>query len=344
MEYVRVCDAYGTGFFYIPGTETCLKINGYVEYQLVQNPSNLGIGTVVRGGSEQFAARVDDWLDSFGGGAGFEYGLGEGAGGLLGRGGAIYNQFVYGDANVAGGNAKSSGWAANGIDGTTMVGLTFAEFDGSTGVGTGTVGFGVVGSTSMDYLGGMAEFGYGRSYASADEPGKPVFVWRGSLYYEGLNYDSQGSADLTFDDIPYGGYFQTYDYDSDDMYAGFKATGEWYVMPAERLTLKVTGYVKFAYHWGNADFNQTTGIGGGSQIVQDFSYENDGFVLGGGLALNADYAISPTWTIGAGYQFDLLPDVTAAYAPENPNEQPISFAGETVMRHTFTIRASASFN
>ena len=28
MEYVRVCDAYGTGFFYIPGTETCLKIGG----------------------------------------------------------------------------------------------------------------------------------------------------------------------------------------------------------------------------------------------------------------------------------------------------------------------------
>ena len=26
MEYVRVCDAFGTGFFYIPGTETCLKL------------------------------------------------------------------------------------------------------------------------------------------------------------------------------------------------------------------------------------------------------------------------------------------------------------------------------
>ncbi|MBZ9657135.1 porin [Phyllobacterium lublinensis] len=32
VEYVRVCDAYGTGFFYIPGTETCLKIDGYVRY------------------------------------------------------------------------------------------------------------------------------------------------------------------------------------------------------------------------------------------------------------------------------------------------------------------------
>ncbi|PRD55103.1 porin [Phyllobacterium myrsinacearum] len=32
VEYVRVCDAYGKGFFYIPGTETCLKIGGYLRY------------------------------------------------------------------------------------------------------------------------------------------------------------------------------------------------------------------------------------------------------------------------------------------------------------------------
>ncbi|MEJ1158557.1 porin [Prosthecomicrobium sp. N25] len=31
VDYVKVCDAYGTGFFYIPGTETCLKIDGYVR-------------------------------------------------------------------------------------------------------------------------------------------------------------------------------------------------------------------------------------------------------------------------------------------------------------------------
>ena len=34
VEYVRVCDAYGTGFFYIPGTETCIKIGGYVRYEI----------------------------------------------------------------------------------------------------------------------------------------------------------------------------------------------------------------------------------------------------------------------------------------------------------------------
>ena len=34
MEYVRVCDAYGTGYFYIPGTETCLRIGGKVRFDV----------------------------------------------------------------------------------------------------------------------------------------------------------------------------------------------------------------------------------------------------------------------------------------------------------------------
>ncbi|QBK30220.1 porin [Roseitalea porphyridii] len=34
VEYVRVCDAAGEGYFYIPGSETCLKIGGYVRYQI----------------------------------------------------------------------------------------------------------------------------------------------------------------------------------------------------------------------------------------------------------------------------------------------------------------------
>jgi hypothetical protein len=33
IDYVRVCDAFGTGFFYIPGTETCLKIGGGVRVE-----------------------------------------------------------------------------------------------------------------------------------------------------------------------------------------------------------------------------------------------------------------------------------------------------------------------
>lgn len=34
VEYVKVCDAYGAGFFYIPGTDTCIQFSGYVWAQL----------------------------------------------------------------------------------------------------------------------------------------------------------------------------------------------------------------------------------------------------------------------------------------------------------------------
>jgi len=34
MEYVRVCDTYGVGFYYIPGTETCIKVSGYIRYDI----------------------------------------------------------------------------------------------------------------------------------------------------------------------------------------------------------------------------------------------------------------------------------------------------------------------
>jgi hypothetical protein len=34
VDYVRVCDVYGKGFYYIPGTDTCLSIGGYVRFQV----------------------------------------------------------------------------------------------------------------------------------------------------------------------------------------------------------------------------------------------------------------------------------------------------------------------
>ncbi|UUP18982.1 porin [Nitratireductor thuwali] len=49
MEYVRVCDVYGAGFFYIPGTETCLKIGGYVRYQIDWSEDDDGWRKLARG-------------------------------------------------------------------------------------------------------------------------------------------------------------------------------------------------------------------------------------------------------------------------------------------------------
>lgn len=38
IEYVRICDAFGSGFFYIPGTDTCLRVGGYIRGDLVDGP------------------------------------------------------------------------------------------------------------------------------------------------------------------------------------------------------------------------------------------------------------------------------------------------------------------
>ncbi|CAH2397014.1 Porin (modular protein) [Mesorhizobium ventifaucium] len=33
-EYVKVCDVYGSGYFHIPDTETCVRIGGYIRYDV----------------------------------------------------------------------------------------------------------------------------------------------------------------------------------------------------------------------------------------------------------------------------------------------------------------------
>jgi porin-like protein len=37
VEYVKVCSVYGVGFYYIPGTDTCLKVGGYVRMDIGLN-------------------------------------------------------------------------------------------------------------------------------------------------------------------------------------------------------------------------------------------------------------------------------------------------------------------
>src|SRR5690348_15574103 len=37
VEYVRVCSLYGAGFWYIPGTDTCIKIGGYLRVDTTFN-------------------------------------------------------------------------------------------------------------------------------------------------------------------------------------------------------------------------------------------------------------------------------------------------------------------
>jgi hypothetical protein len=63
VEYVRVCSLYGAGFFFIPGTDTCIKLGGYMRIDTTFNggiydqpawSGDLGVGNRYR---DNFASR-----------------------------------------------------------------------------------------------------------------------------------------------------------------------------------------------------------------------------------------------------------------------------------------------
>jgi hypothetical protein len=58
VEYVRVCSLYGAGFFYMPGTDTCLQTNQVVENQFAIARLNTRAAT----GNAMAASLVAPWL------------------------------------------------------------------------------------------------------------------------------------------------------------------------------------------------------------------------------------------------------------------------------------------
>jgi hypothetical protein len=42
VEYVRICSLYGAGFFYMPGTDTCIKLGGYVRADVTLGAGDYG--------------------------------------------------------------------------------------------------------------------------------------------------------------------------------------------------------------------------------------------------------------------------------------------------------------
>ena len=51
VEYVRVCSLYGAGFYFIPGTDTCIKLSGYVRVDMGINTNNVFTGNYSAPGS-----------------------------------------------------------------------------------------------------------------------------------------------------------------------------------------------------------------------------------------------------------------------------------------------------
>ena len=40
VQYVKICSLYGAGFYYIPGTDTCIKLGGFTQIDVNFNAAN----------------------------------------------------------------------------------------------------------------------------------------------------------------------------------------------------------------------------------------------------------------------------------------------------------------
>src|SRR4051794_32298708 len=63
VEYVRICSLYGAGFYYIPGTDTCIKLGGYLRVETALNTNSVfngqysGVGGAHNRYSNYYTAR-----------------------------------------------------------------------------------------------------------------------------------------------------------------------------------------------------------------------------------------------------------------------------------------------
>ncbi len=52
VQYVKICSLYGAGFFYIPGTDTCIKLGGFLRYEWMAHAAG-SFGQYLNGANAQ---------------------------------------------------------------------------------------------------------------------------------------------------------------------------------------------------------------------------------------------------------------------------------------------------
>jgi hypothetical protein len=269
MEYVKVCDAYGTGFFYIPGTETCLKVGGQLRYE--KRFSKTGDKSVDYDNHSRIRLDVEAKNDS--------------------EWGTVYSWMrIQGDQVNNGTDAAGSGATDNlkwyyyfGIGG-----LEFGNYDSQWQKFFGYGGFTDDGGLyysndsfpdSRQYVSYTAEFGSVKAYVSLDNDADEFYaVTRdasGKIIYRGEdhhNYDLDGSVSKPDRGNRY----------MPDVEAGASAVfGDWQVAGGagydesdESVALKglIAGNfgmfgVRFMPQWSNSDQNIFFNYDGFSAIV-----------------------------------------------------------------------------
>jgi hypothetical protein len=61
VQYVKICSLYGAGFYYIPGTDMCVKLGGFVRNETGFNAAG-SFATYVNGTQAAFDRGTDQWM------------------------------------------------------------------------------------------------------------------------------------------------------------------------------------------------------------------------------------------------------------------------------------------
>jgi len=269
VDYVKVCDAYGAGFFYIPGTETCLRIKGRVRAGLTYTNNGGDLNTA----TDKLVQRTDAKV-------GFDARTASDLG--------MIRSYFEIETNSTNGITLSQAFIQVGY---VTVGRQdeVADGDGLYGINDSTWGPGDYTATGasvlVDNLGGGFYVGAG-VYSNTDSVVRPT-VWQsgeqaglqGSAIV-GINGQSWGSFDVS-------GVYRTFDHDENDIY-GVKATANLKLIDK----LKLRAWAAYT-DGGNNGTNLTNLAGFKASNITD-------------LALAASYQVTDPMAVYAGVRYQIV--------------------------------------
>ena len=269
VEYVRVCETFGTGYFFIPGTETCIRISGDVRIDYAYDDFDVPVLEPAPAG-----LALDD-----------------GDGRWRTRGRVEVSTATETDLGNVTSFTRLQGTSASGVAGTVLVDQAIIGIGGFSG-GFGdnywsrNIGFGLVG--------GITDGLYGYNNANFVE-----------YTFEASGFAITAGAEVARPENVFG--FRDPEEDV-ALYAGVNYGGSWgnvgatlYYDLAEDNTigqLNGVGNGGFAYNIG-AQIKPIEGLN-----LEAFFLGGEGFYVFNAGGFGADYA----WGVGAGYTFsDVTP-------------------------------------
>jgi len=269
VDYVKVCDAYGAGFFYIPGTETCLRVKGRVRAgitytnnggDLNDNNDNVQMRADAYVGFDARTASDIGTVRSY-----FEVAIDDSTRDILATQAFIQVGYV----TVGRQDEVANGDGLYGINDSTWAPGDFT----ATGA-----------SILVDNLGGGFYIGAG-IYGNTDSTTRPT-LWESNEQAEyqasgiiGITGQSWGSFDVS-------GIYRTFDDEGNDVW-GVKATAN--LKLVERLSLRL-----WAAYQDGSDGGALNNIAG--EAVENIT----------DLALAASYQVTDPLAVYAGVRYQIV--------------------------------------